>query len=300
MRPFTAYVLLALCVLFWSGNVITVRALKDDIPPLTLAFWRWLVAVGILLPFVARDLRARWPRVRADLARLVPAGILGMAVYSGCVYVGLQSTTATNTALINATLPVMIVGLGGMFDRRGLAVVKALGVALSLCGVATIVLNGDLASVAALALNPGDLWVLLAVCAFVVYTVVFRGGDAGLPPGVYLVVTMSIAALVLLPLHLWELAYAPTARLSANAAAGLVYLAVGPSILSYLFWMKGVAVVGAARTGMFLYLMPVFTTVLAIAFLGEVLSGYHAVGSGLIVAGIWLAGRNRRARGREG
>jgi drug/metabolite transporter (DMT)-like permease len=286
-----AYAALSLCVLFWAGNVITARALHEVVPPFTLSFWRWSAALVCLLPWVARDLAACTADIRRGWRRLVAAGILGMAGYSSLVYFGLQWTSATNAALINAALPIVVAALNSVLYRQRLGALQWSGVALSLTGVVVIVLQtgGRLAAV-----NPGDLWVFAAVVGFAVYTVCFGRARSGLPPGCYLAATIAIAAAACLPLHLWETASRPVG-FSLSTAAAVAYLAIFPSILSYAFWNKGVEVVGAARAGAFLNLLPVFTTGLAVMLLDERLNGFHAAGALLILSGIgmtaWRKGR---------
>ncbi|MPZ42285.1 MAG: EamA family transporter [Betaproteobacteria bacterium] len=291
MRPATAYALLSFCVLFWAGNVITARALHDEVPPFTLSFWRWSAALLCLLPWVARDLIAGAAGIRSGWRRLVPAGILGMAAYSSLVYLGLQWTSATNAALINTALPIVIAAIGGLLYRQRLALLQWSGVAVSLAGVVVIVLQTGGGPTA---VNPGDLWVLAAVVGFAIYTVCFGRARSGLTPGCYLAATIAIAAAASLPLHLWEIATRPV-TFTRSIVAAVAYLAIFTSILSYAFWNKGVETVGAARAGAFLNLLPVFTTGLAVALLDERLNAFHAVGALLILSGIGMtAWRKRR------
>jgi len=287
------YLLLGLCVLFWSGNVITARAVRGDVPPLALSFWRWAIAFAVVLPFVACELRTRWREVLAGWRSIVPAGILGMGAYSTLVYLGLQWTTATNTALINATVPVLISALTALIGRQRLSGVQWLGVALSLAGVLAIVLRGDFGALAGLAVNVGDLWVLAAVAGFVVFTVCFRWRASGLSPLLYLEASIAVAVLAVAPAYAWELASGRSISLGVASAAGIAYIALLPSILSYLFWSRGVEAIGPARAGVFLYLVPVFTTGAAIVCRGERLAAFHLAGIALIVAGIWLTTSRR-------
>jgi drug/metabolite transporter (DMT)-like permease len=283
-----AYVLLAMCSLFWSGNVLTARALHADVPPFALSFWRWTIAFVLIAPFAMPELVRR----RGDILRawrsLVPAGVLGMGAYSSLVYLGLQTTTATNTALVNATIPVMIGGLTAVVYGQRLAPLQWVGVVLSAAGVVTIVVQGDLRALAALRVNVGDLWVLVAVSGFVVYTVCVRRSANSLSALGYLAVMIGVASLSTLPFYLFEMAHGARVQLTHATLAGMAYVATLPSLFAYFFWNRGVDAVGPARAGVFLYLMPVFTTGLAITFLGERLLAYHLAGIVLIVAGIGL------------
>ena len=204
VSPAAAYALLCAGVLFWSGNVITARALHEHVPPFTLSFWRWSLALLCLWPWIRREVQASAGRVRRHWRSLLAAGVLGMAAYSSLLYLGLQATSATNAALINAALPVMIALIGALFYRQRLAPLQWCGVALSLAGVVAIVLQGG---EAVAGLNAGDLWVLAAVAAFAVYTVAFGSSNAGLSPACYLGVTIAVAAAVSLSIGAtWRLA----------------------------------------------------------------------------------------------
>jgi drug/metabolite transporter (DMT)-like permease len=291
----SAYALLSLCVLFWSGNVLTARALHADIAPFTLSFWRWALAFLVLLPWVVRDLAASLPLIRLHWRSLVPAGILGMGAYSSLVYLGLQSTSASNAALINAALPVVIAALGSAWFRSRLSAVQWGGVGVSLAGVTVIVLQGNLLQLGTARVNPGDLWVFAAVVGFAVYTLRFRRADVGLSPRLYLAATIAIAAAMSAPLHLLEIASRPV-TLSAALVAGLIYLAIFPSILSYTFWNKGVEILGPARAGAMLNLMPIFTAGLAVLLLNEELNRFHAAGACLILGGIGMTAWGRQTR----
>jgi drug/metabolite transporter (DMT)-like permease len=287
-----------LCVLFWSGNVLTARALHDDIGPFTLSFWRWTAAFVVLLPWAARGLRASWASVRTHWRSLAAAGILGMGAYSSLVYLGLQSTTATNAALINAALPVVIAGLGSLLRHQRLSRLQWSGVATSLAGVILLVLHSGPPAGGLGQINTGDLWVLAAVVCFAIYTLYCRRPDAVIALPAYLAVTVAVAAIANAPLCLWE-AVARDTRISGALLGGVAYLAVFPSILSYAFWNRGVDVVGAARAGAVLNLMPVFTAGLAVVFLDEALNRYHAAGAALILTGIVMTARGRKGRAIE-
>jgi len=273
--------------------VLTARALHVDVPPFALSFWRWLVAFFIVLPFAGAELVRRRAEILRAWRVLLPAGIIGMGSYSSLVYLGLQTTTATNTALINAIVPALISALSAVLYGQRLARWQWAGILLSASGVLVVVLKGDLQALLGLQVNVGDLWVLTAVCGFVVFTVCLQRRTAGLPPAVYLAVMIGVAALSAAPLHAWELARGQLPRLGPEVLAGLVYVAIFPSVLSYLFWRRGVESVGPARAGVFLYLVPVYTTGLAILLLGERLGAHHLAGIGLIAVGLWLTTSRR-------
>lgn len=287
--PVSPYLLVTLAPLFWSGNFVLGRALGDSIPPIALSFWRWALALLILLPFTLVRVRAELGLIRRHLGVLSLLGLLGVANFNTFVYLGLQTTTATNAVLLQSTTPVLIVALSFLLFRQRVSPRQAVGILVSLLGVAAIVLRGDPAALAGLALNRGDFWVLGAVLTWALYSVCLRWRPAGIDPLVFLTATIAVAVLALLPLYLWELGRVGAFAVNAVTLSAIGYVAVFPSVLAYIFWNRAVAELGANRTGQFLHLMPVFGTLLAMLLLGERMQGFHLAGIGLIAAGIWLA-----------
>jgi drug/metabolite transporter (DMT)-like permease len=287
------YLLAALAPLFWSSNFILGRALNQTIPPIALSFWRWAVALLIVLPFALPRLRDQWGLVRRHWAVLSLLAVLGVTNFNTFVYLGLQSTTATSAVLMVSTTPVLIVLLSFLLLGQRVSPRQGAGILLSLAGVAVIIARGDLAALAALRLNGGDLWVLGAVVSWALYSVCLRWRPAGLDPLAFLTVTMAIGLLPLLPLYRWELGRGLGFGVDAVSLGAIGYVALFPSLLAYVIWNRAVAELGANRTGQLLHLMPAFGAVLAMPLLGERMHGFHLAGIGLIAAGIALATRSQ-------
>lgn len=287
--PVSPYLLVTLAALFWSGNFVLGRALGDSIPPIALSFWRWALALLIVLPFTLPRVLAQAGLIRRHLGVLVLLGLLGVTNFNTFVYLGLQSTTATNAVLLQSATPVLIVALSFVLLREGVSFRQAAGILVSLAGVAAIVLQGDPARLTGLTLNRGDLWVLAAVLSWALYSVCLRWRPAQIEPLVLLTATIAVGVVLLLPLYLWDLSRAGGFAVNATSLGAIGYVAVFPSVLAYIFWNRGVAELGANRTGQFMHLMPVFGTLLAMLLLGERMRGFHLAGIGLIAAGIWLA-----------
>lgn len=284
------YLLLVLTTLFWSGNFVLGRAVRDAVPPVALAFWRWAGGFLIVLPFA-------WPFLARDLAvfrrhwRIVLLlSALGVASFNTLVYLGLGRTTAINGLLIQSVMPLAIIAASFLLFGERINVWQALGLALSLAGITAIVARGDLATLAALDLNPGDLLIFLAIVAYGLYTTLLRRRPL-VHPLSFLAVTFALGALMLAPLHLFE--HLTTRQLSFNATSlgATAYVALFPSVLAYLCYNRGVELIGANRAGQFVHLMPVFGSLMAVAFLGESFRLFHAIGIALIFGGIVLAAR---------
>ncbi|MCG3186775.1 MAG: hypothetical protein IOMNBAOH_01338 [Rhodocyclaceae bacterium] len=282
------YLLLTLSSLFWSGNMIAGRILRGS-PPAALTFWRWCVVLAILLPFVLPILRRQWPIVRTAWPLLLVLGLLGVGSFGLVTYIGLKTTTATNASLLNSIIPVTILALSWIFLRQPLSARQISGVLVSLAGVAAIVTRGELALLRDFHFNPGDLWILVAVVCWSIYSILLRYRPPTLHPLVLLVSTVSIGMLGMGPIFVFEHQRGDVLHLSTQVAIGIGFVALFPSLLAYLFWNRGVAEVGAEKAGLFLHLMPVFGTLLSVIFLDEVLHGYHAFGIGMIVVGIYLS-----------
>jgi drug/metabolite transporter (DMT)-like permease len=284
------YLLLILANLFWAGNWVVGRGIRESVPPLALSFWRWVIALALILPFAWPHLRKDWPRLAAGWPWLVASGLLGTACYNALTYVGLQYTTVTNGLLLNSFIPVAIVALAWVFLGKRLRPIEAVGVATSLIGVVTIVARGDPAVLATLQLNMGDVWILVSVLAWAIYTLLLPRR-----PEVHAMSYLAAIALVglvgLLPAYAWELSEGRHIRMTLPALTAIVYAGVLPAFLGFVFWNRGVEAVGPAKAGLFIHLLPAFGILLSIAFLGERPELYHFAGIALIFGGIWLNAR---------
>lgn len=284
------YLLLILANLFWAGNWVVGRGIRESVPPLALSFWRWVIALALILPFAWPHLRKDWSRLAAGWPWLVASGLLGTACYNALTYVGLQYTTVTNGLLLNSFIPVAIVALAWVFLGKRLRPIEAVGVATSLIGVVTIVARGDPAVLATLQLNMGDVWILVSVLAWAIYTLLLPRR-----PEVHAMSYLAAIALVglvgLLPAYAWELSEGRHIRMTLPALTAIVYAGVLPAFLGFVFWNRGVEAVGPAKAGLFIHLLPAFGILLSIAFLGERPELYHFAGIALIFGGIWLNAR---------
>jgi len=285
------YLLLTLTSLFWAANWVVGRAMRNEIPPIAMGFWRWTIALAILLPFAASELRRKWHVVRANWLTLTLLGCLGAVAFNTLVYVGLQYTAATNGVLFNSVSPVLIILLSWVVARERISKLQGCGVLLSLAGVMAIVARGDTASLAAFQFNRGDLWLITAMLLWAVYTIVLRRRPRELSATGFLAAMLLLSLPFLLPFYVWEFVRRGGFALTQATVAALAYYSTFPSIVAYLFWNRGVAQVGPTKAGLFVHLMPLFGAVLAVIFLDENLYAYHYAGAVLIFSGIWLTTR---------
>lgn len=289
------YLLLALCSLFWSLNWVIGKALVGTVSPLVLTFIRWSVAVCAMMPFALPQVRAHWPCVRRNWKTIAWLGFWGTGLHNAFAYVGLQYTTATNGVILNSAIPVMIILCGWAVYRDTITRRQALGVAISLAGVLTVLTRGDPSVLADFRLNRGDLIVLAGMVFWAVYTVYLRIRPAELPPLALLACCGAVGVVLLVPLAAFEVAYlGGHADPTPTALAAMLYIGIFPSFVGYVFWNRGVAEVGPNVAGIFVHLMPAFGSLLAWLFLDERLRLFHLAGIALILAGIALTARGRR------
>jgi len=288
------YLLLTLTPFFWSCNWIIGRALHDDMPPMALTFFRWLLASLVLAPFVVSRLARDWPTIRVHWRTMVLLGSIGIALHNAIAYIGLNYTTATNGVVLNSFIPVMIIAMAWAFFGERLTRVQLLGVAVSLVGVLAILSGGSLATLARFRLNAGDLCVILAMAMWSLYTVLLRRRPVGLDRLSFLFVLAIVGVVIMFPLWLGESLLIRSPVWSARSFAALIGVAIFSSVLAYIFWNRGVELLGPAVAGLFVHLMPVFGALLAWLFLGERLAPYHLAGMALILTGIAVTSRAGR------
>ena len=282
------YLLLTLTALFWSGNIVLGRAIRADVPPLALAFWRWVVSLLLTLPFALPHLRRQWPLLQRAWKPVVVLGLLGIGTYNTFAYIALQYTPATNVVLLNSVIPVATISLAALFLKQRLRRVQWAGVLLSLSGVAAIVSRGDFTALAGMRLNVGDLWMLGAIFAWAVYTLGLQWRPEGVHPMLLLAAFVVVGLLALAPAYAWEIAQGRLILVNSGALAAIAYTGVFPGFIGYIFYNRAVGEVGASKASLFIHLMPVFGTLLAALFLAEIPRPYHYAGIALIISGIYL------------
>lgn len=291
------YPLLVFASLFWAGDTVVGRGVVGAVPPVALSFWRWTVALAVILPFAWRHLWAGRAVLRQQWPLIAALAVLSVAASQTLFYSGLTATTAVNAALVIAAGPVLIPAVGWMVYRTRLSGRQAAGIAAAAAGVVVVIFRGDFGIARQLSFNPGDLLVLMAITSWAGYSVLLDRQPIGLPPAGFLAAIIAIGLVVIAPFYGWEIAGGARLALTVPSVSAILYIGVFPGVLAFLCWNRAVPRVGANTAGLFMYLTTVFSAGLAMVFLGEEVRPYHLVGVALIFGGIHLATRGVRPAG---
>ncbi|MGB5866407.1 MAG: DMT family transporter [Arcobacteraceae bacterium] len=284
------YFLLILCVLFWSGNFVLGRYIKDDITPIELAFFRWFFVVIIVSPiFIVRFKNIMSVFKKHYLILLFLAG-LGISLYNTILYIALSYTTSTNALIINSIVPILILFLSFVILKQRILVHQTFGIVLSTIGVIFLVLKGDFSNILKLHFNQGDLLIIISAISWAVYSICVKFRPKELNNFEFFTTIVFCGFLLLLPFYLYQgYSFHHQIEVLEKNYLAFFYISVFTSCLSYYFWHYGIDHIGASKTGQFVHLMPIFGTILAYIFLGERLMHYHILGALAIALGIYLS-----------
>jgi drug/metabolite transporter (DMT)-like permease len=287
------YLLLSLTALFWAGNIVLARYVAGHVPPMTLSCVRWIGAFVVLLPFAWPHLKRDWPALRARLPLMVVLSATGFAINNALSYWALQYTQALNALLIQSSGPLFVALWSLLFGMR-LTRAQLAGIVISLQGVLTIILRGDLGALASIQFNKGDVMFAGALLAFGLYSALMPRRPKTHQLSL-IAFTTGCGALLLLPFSIWEYSTGYTLKFDTLTVATLIYVVIFPSTLAYLFFNRGIALIGPNRAAPFFHLVPVFGSAMAILLLGEQPRLFHLVGYLLVLAGVVIASRRESA-----
>jgi drug/metabolite transporter (DMT)-like permease len=289
------YLLLTLTSLFWAGNIVLARHVGNRVPPITLTTIRWFGVFLILLPFAWPHLGRDWPALRARLPLMLFLSLIGFAYNNAISYWAMQYTEALNALLIQSSGPLFVALWSLVLFGVRLTGAQFAGIAISLAGVLTIVLRGDLTALAGITFNKGDVMFASSLVSFGLYSALIprRPKTHQLS---FISFTTCCGALMLVPFSAWEFATGARLQFDALTLATLGYVLIFPSTLAYLFFNRGVALIGPNRAAPFFHLVPVFGSAMAILLLGERLRPFHLIGYALVLAGVVIASRTASAR----
>lgn len=286
------YLLLSLMALFWAGNIVLGRYVAGHVPPFALTFVRWAGTFLVVIPFAWPHLRRDWPTMRLSLPLLVTLSATGFAVNNALSYWGLQHTQALNALLIQSSGPLFVALWSLILFGVRLSWAQATGIVISLAGVMVIILRGNIATLASIEFNIGDIMFAAALSVFGLYSALMPRRPVTNPLSL-IAFTTGCGALMLLPLVGWEISTGEMLHFDALTLSTIVFVVIFPSTLAYMFFNRGIELIGPNRAAPFFHLVPVFGSVMAIVFLGEKPELFHLIGYIMVIAGIVIASRRK-------
>lgn len=283
------YLFLVCAALIWAGNLIVGRAIYQTITPTSLSFWRWLIALMILLPFEFKNIIHARKIIGQHFYQILAISTTGMVLYSILIYKSLHFTYAANSGVLLSMAPIFIVIISTVVYKEKFTLIQFFGFVTSLLGVLLLVTKGAIFSVFTIAYNKGDILVLVAGIVWAVNSVLLQKKTFIMNTKLLFTICILIGVIILLPFFLVETLTGQETMLSEVNIVGVSYVAIFSGAVAYYFWAKGVEVVGASRAGLFFHCIPVFSTILGIVLLQESISWFHGASFLLVFTGIVIA-----------
>ncbi|OXM82750.1 DMT family transporter [Paenibacillus rigui] len=291
----SSYALLIIATCIWGGNFVAGKVLVSHMPPITLAALRWCIAFAGLALFYGKEALRLRSKVRKHWKMISFLSITGVAGFNTLTYVAVQYTGSINASLMNSATPIMVVVLSWVMLKERLAWRAIPGIVVSMAGVAWIIGRGSMDALLSLSFNKGDLWMLLAVLCWAMYSVGMKRAAGLFPASPFLLVQVGFALVLMIPLSAMELfTVGKPVEWSFPVAAGLLYIGLFASIVAFLSWNRAIELAGPQRCAGFLNFIPMFSTIFAMSFTGERFHLYHLLGIVFIVAGVYFTQRTLR------
>ena len=292
MQSTKAYIMLVCATLFWAGNFMVGKfAYLENIPPMTLVFFRWSLVWIILLPFTYKEIFRNRDIIINNLPLLFFLALTSVGLFNSFTYLALAYTQVINASLFNTAIPAMIIFLCFLLKIEKTNKFQIFGLIISVFGILSIITKLDFDILLSLNFNKGDLIMIGGVITWGLYSSFLKKKNFSLPLLTLVHVLCTFGLIFILPQFLYELSQGLTAELNVNLSYTLIYLALFPSIGSYYCWAGAVAIIGANRAGIFLSLIPFFSTLMAIIFFNEQFHFFHLIGSVLIILGLFLSNK---------
>ena len=289
-NTYTGISLAVITTIVWSGNFIIARDLYTQIPPVSLAFYRWTLASVIIFFLGYKKFIAEKTVVFKNLKYFFWVALMGITLFNTFIYVAGHTTTATNLALIGTTAaPIFAIIISAIFLKEVITPLRIAGLLLCIAGVVVLLSKGSINTLLAFRFTDGDIWILLAAFVFSIYTVLVKRKPASISPATFLFVVFIGGTLLLLPFFLIEKIIMPPVQWDGHLLGSILYLGIGASVIAFFCWNAAIARIGAVRTALFGNLIPVFSTLEAVWLLEETITVVHIISGALVIAGLVLA-----------
>lgn len=282
--------LAVLATFIWSGNFIIARGVINDIPPVTLAFYRWLTATIIILPFAWKYFFAEAKVIKERFLFFLLAAATGVSMFNTFVYIAGHHSTAINMAILGTcSSPIMSVILARIFLKERIPALRIVGMLVCITGILILLSQGNFQTLISFKFTKGDWWILAAALTFAIYNTSVRKKPAAMHPVNFLFVIFLLGTIVLLPFYLFELKNEGGFAINAFNLSAILYLGIGASVICFLIWNKAIVALGSGRTALFGNLIPVFSSIEAVFLLNEKITSIHIISFILVAAGLVIA-----------
>jgi len=291
-KNYLAYTFLTLAALFWSGNFIIGKfATLFEVPPLTLNFLRWVMVWFILIPFTIKEILLKKRYIKKNFLVIGFMGVLSISTFNSVVYFALNFTQVINAVLMLSAIPVVIIIFSSIMKIEKTNIFQLSGLILSITGVGTIISNADIQKIVSLNFNKGDLWMIICVLSWSLYSTLLKKNKSELSQFALIQIMVSVGLIFLFPQFLYEQSVGLDFSINKAFIFILLYVVIFPAIAAYYCWQKAIELIGPNRSAMFIQLMPLFSALMAIIIFKEKFQLYHFIGTIFIVSGIYLSNR---------
>ncbi|MBM7572399.1 DMT family transporter [Aquibacillus albus] len=288
------YLFLVFAMMLFAGNLIVGKPVSAQIPPITLTLFRYIIALLVVLPFGYKEWKENKSLWKKEWKAIVSLSISGLILFNVLVYLSLNYTTSINAAIVESSTPVFALVLGFILLKETFTKLQLFGVVFSFIGVIIVITRGSIDMILSLSFNPGDLTMLVAMLTWSIYSILIKKHAWKFPTYGGLLVMSVIAVVILAPFAAIEVNQLSSIEWSPSVGAGLLYLGIFPSLVALVAYNKGINAIGPAKASIFLNLIPIFTMIGAMLFLGEKLTWLQAGGSILVITGVMITNRKQR------
>ena len=291
-KNYIAYTFLVLATLFWSGNFIVGKfATLFEIPPLTLNFYRWVMVWIILIPFTFKEILHKKNYIKENWLLISFMGIITISTFNSVVYLALNYTQVINAVLMLAGIPAVVMILSSIMKIERANIFQLVGLILSIIGVGTIISNADIQKILSMNFNKGDLWMLVCVLSWSLYSTLLKKKKFELSQFTFIQLMVTVGLIFLIPQYFYERSIGLEVSTNKYFIAILLYVVIFPAIAAYYCWQKAIELIGPNRSAIFVQLMPLFSALMAIFIFNEMFKLYHFIGGAFIISGIYLSNR---------
>ena len=280
-----------LATILWSVNMVIASGVKEHIPPIGLAFWRWTVACVVLTPLALRATIIDFKIIKKHIKYLLLTAVLGISIFNTLIYFAGKTTSAFNLSLMAISIPLFIIGISRIVFKEKVSNLAIAGIITIITGVLVLISKGSLDALLRINFAFGDLLMLLACFFFACYTLLVRKKPEELEPKVFLYSVFVIGTLILLPFYLWENTYLEKVIIDSKTLLIISYVGIFASLVSFYLWNEAIGLIGTSKTAVIYYLIPIFSGILAYFFLGQSIEFIQIISMAIIVLGLLITNK---------